>query len=78
MLTVGTRSTGSQIGGLKSVKGSEFLLDDYITLGEPRNITVAGSSYSIQCFQGEHEDEYTLKKDGGVLLVQERCFEDVL
>ena len=65
---VGERTTGSQIGGLKSVKGSEFLLDGYITLGEPRNITIGGSSYSLQCFQGEHEDEYTLKKDGRVCL----------
>ena len=58
---VGARSIGSQIDLLRGVKGSEFLLNGYITLGKPRNITLGGSSYSLQCFQGEHEDEYTLK-----------------
>lgn len=49
---VGEKSTGSQIDLLRGVKGSEFLLDEYITLGEPRNITIGGSSYRLQCFQG--------------------------
>ena len=52
------------------MKGSEFLLDGYLTLGEPKEITIGGSTYSLQYFQGEHEDEYTLKKDGTVCLFQ--------
>ena len=45
-----------QIDRLQELKGSEFLLDGYLTLGEPKEITIGGSTYSLQYFQGEHED----------------------
>ena len=59
-----------QIGLLQELKGKEFLLDGYITRGEPKNITIGGCTYILQCFQGAHEDEYTLKTDNKVCLFQ--------
>ena len=55
---------------MQAFKGSEFLLDGYITDGEPKEIIINGSKYKIQCFQGDHEDEYVLKKDRKVCLFQ--------
>ena len=49
---VGARSTGSQIDLLRGVKGSDFLMDGYITLGKPRNITIGGYGYNFQCCRG--------------------------
>ena len=60
----------SFLGGLGKLKGSEFLLDGYVTLHDPEDITVDSSNYSFQCFQGNHRDEYTLKKDHKVCLFQ--------
>ena len=45
-------------------------MDGYLTCGKAKSIYQGGSKYSLQCFQGDHEDEYTLKKDGKVLLFQ--------
>ena len=53
---------------MSTLKGGEYLLDGYITLGIPENISKEGSNYTLQCFQGEHEDEYIVKKDGNVCL----------
>ena len=53
---------------MKELKGSEFLLDGYLTLGEPKEMTMGGCTYILQCYQGLHEDEYTLKKDNKVCL----------
>ena len=50
--------------------GGEFLLDGYVSFGEPKEIIVNGSKFKIQCFQGDHEDEYVLKKDRKVCLFQ--------
>ena len=55
---------------MQALKGGEFLLDGYVTLGEPKEIEINGSKYLIQCFQGDHEDEYVLKKDRKVCLFQ--------
>ena len=59
--------------------GSEYLLDGYVTLGEPKNIIINGTNYSLQCYQGEHEDEYTLKKENQIGLFQngilKMCYE---
>ena len=45
-------------------------MDGYITFGKLKEITLGGSKYHIQCFQGDHEDEYLLKKDREVCLFQ--------
>ena len=55
---------------MEKLKGSEFLLDGYLTLGEPKEMTIEGCNYSLQCYQGDHEDEYTLKKDNKVCLFE--------
>ena len=53
---------------MKELKGSEFLLDGYLTLGEPKEMTFGGCNYILKRYQGEHADEYTLKKDNKVCL----------
>ena len=58
------------IGKMEKLKGSEFLLDGYLTLGEPKKMTIGGCTYILQCYQGDHEDEYTLKKDNKVCLFE--------
>ena len=64
---------------MRELKGKEFLLDGYITLNNPKNITIGGSNYSLQCYQGDHEDEYLLMKDRRVCLFQngvmKMCYE---
>ena len=52
------------------LKGSEFLLDGYITLGEPKEMRIGGYNYILNRYQGEHADEYTLKKDNKVCLFE--------
>ena len=56
------------IGKMEELKGSEFLLDCYITIGEPKKMTIEGCNYILKRYQGEHADEYTLKKDNKVCL----------
>ena len=53
---------------MEKLKGSEFLLDGYIALGEPKEMTIGGCSYILNGYQGNHEDEYALKKDNKVCL----------
>ena len=64
---------------MEELKGSEFLLDGYITLGEAKEITIGGCKYSLQYYQGDHEAEYTLTRAGKVCLFQngilKMCFE---
>ena len=52
----------------KNSREREYLFDGYITVGEANIITLGNNSYSIEYFQGEHQDEYLLKKDGKVCL----------
>ena len=56
------------IGKMEKLKGSEFLLDGYITLGEPKEMTIRGCNYILNRYQDDHEDEYLLKKDNKVSL----------
>ena len=53
---------------MKELKGSEFLLDGYIALGEPKEMRIGGCNYILNRYQGDHADEYTLKKDNKVCL----------
>ena len=53
---------------MKELKGSELLLDGYLTLGEQKEIKIGGCNYILKRYQGDHEDEYTLKKDNKVCL----------
>ena len=55
---------------MEELKGSEFLLDGYITRGEAKEITISGCKYSLQYYQGDHEAEYTLTRAGKVCLFQ--------
>ena len=53
---------------MEKLKGSEFLLDGYLTLGEPKKMKIGGYNYILNRYQGDHKDEYTLKKDNKVCL----------
>ena len=44
---------------MEKLKGSEFLLDGYIALGEPKEMTIGGCNYILNGYQGNHEDEYS-------------------
>ena len=37
-------------------------MDGYITLGKPKEMTLNDCTYILQCYQGNHADEYTMKK----------------
>ena len=45
-------------------------MDGYTPYGSAKFVYKGSSVYSLQCFEGEHEDEYTLKKDNKVYLFQ--------
>ena len=47
------------IGKMEKLKGSDFLLDGYLTLGEPKEIMIGGCNYILNGYQGNHEDEYS-------------------
>ena len=55
---------------MEKLKGSEFLLDGYIAFGEPKEMTIGGCTYILNCYQCDHADEYTLKKDNKVCLFE--------
>ena len=55
---------------MEKLKGSELLLDGYITLGEPKEMTIGCCNYILNRYQDEHADEYTLKKDNKVCLFE--------
>ena len=53
---------------MEKLKGSEFLLDGYLTLDKPKKMTIGGCNYILNGYQGEHAGEYTLTKDNKVCL----------
>ena len=55
---------------MKERKWSEFHVGGYLTLGEPKEMTIGGCSYAFKRYQGEHEDEYSLRIAGIVCLFQ--------
>ena len=55
---------------MKELKGSEFLFGGYVTLVKPKEMTIEGCSYVLKRYQGNHEDDYSLKKAGKVCLFQ--------
>ena len=55
---------------MSTIEGSEYLLDGYYTYKDPREIVRDDTTYIIQHYQGDHEDEYTMKCDGKVSLFQ--------
>ena len=67
-----------QIGGLHSTKGREFLLDGYLTDGNPKIVNKEGSTYTLQYYQKEHKEEYVVKKDNKVCLFQNGLLGNIL
>ena len=56
------------VGTLGTLSGSEYLLDDYYTYGNPIDISHGNTKYSMQYYQGKRENDYTLRKDNKVCL----------
>ena len=42
-------------------KGKRILVGGYLTLGEPKEMTIGGCSCVLKRYQSDHEDEYSLK-----------------
>ena len=55
---------------MEELKGSEFLSCGYLTLADPKEMTIWCCSYSPIRYQGDHEDKYSLTKAGKVCLFQ--------
>ena len=53
------------------MKGAEYLLGGYITLGEPEAITKNGKQYTIQRYQGTHKNEFLLRSQTGDVILYE-------
>ena len=53
---------------MKELKGSEFLVDGYITLDKPKEMRIRGCNYILKRYKGDHEDDNTLTKDNKVCL----------
>ena len=49
--------------------GSQYLLEGYVTLGYPEILVKNGVQYSLQRFQGKHENEFLLRSETGDMLV---------
>ena len=56
---------------MKKPKGTEFTLDGYITSGNEKKLIKDGVQYSLQLFQGEHQNEYTLRSPAGDVFLYE-------
>ena len=56
---------------MTKVRGAEYLLDGYPTLGSPETITKNGIEYTVQRFQGKHKNEYLLRSPTGDVYLYE-------
>ena len=56
---------------LNEIRGVQYLLDGYCTLGEPEYLFRNGTRYTIHRFQGEHKNEYLLHSEKGDMLLFE-------
>lgn len=56
------------VGILGTLSGSEYLLDDYYTYGDPIDVSHGNTKYCMQYYQGKYENDYTLRKDNKVCL----------
>ena len=53
------------------MKGTEHLLDGYVTHGEPTIVMKDGMQYSVQYYQGEHKNEFTMRSPLGHVFLYE-------
>ena len=53
------------------MKGAEHLLDGYATRGKPKTVTKDGIQYSVQYYQGEHQNEFTMRSPLGNVFLYE-------
>ena len=56
---------------MTEIQGSEYLLNGYISAGNPEPLTKNGVQYTIQRYQGKHKNEFLLRsQDGDVYLYE--------
>ena len=53
------------------MKGAEYLLDGYATRGKPKTVTKDGIQYTVQYYQGEHQNEFTMRSPLGNVFLYE-------
>ena len=53
------------------IHGTEYLLGRYVTLGHPESNVKNGIQYTVQRYQGEHENEFVLRSPTGDVYLYE-------
>ena len=56
---------------MSQLKGAEHLLDGYISSGKPMVVTKNNIQYTVQRYQGEHENEFVLRSPTGDVYLYE-------
>ena len=56
---------------MSQLKGAEHLLDGYISSGKPMVVTKNYIQYTVQRYQGEHENEFVLRSPTGDVYLYE-------
>ena len=56
---------------MSQLKGAEYLLDRYVTKGEPESISRNGIGYTVQRFQGIHKNEFLMRYPTGDVFLYE-------
>ena len=50
---------------MTEIRFTEYLLDRYVTLGDPETLVKGGIKYTVQRFQGKHKNEFLLRSETG-------------
>ena len=56
---------------MSQLKGAEYLLDGYISLGQHKVVTKNNIQYTVQQYQGEHKNEFVLRSPTGDVFLDE-------
>ena len=56
---------------MSQLKGAEYLLDGYISLGQHKVVTKNNIQYTVQQYQGEHKNEFVLRSPTGDVFLYE-------
>ena len=56
---------------MSQLKGAEYLLDGYISLGQHKVVTKNNIQYTVQQYQGKHKNEFVLRSQTGDVFLYE-------
>ena len=56
---------------MSQLKGAEYLLDGYISLGQHKVVTKNNIQYTVQQYQGKHKNEFVLRSPTGDVFLYE-------